>query len=81
MSRQSAIDHSLASFDAGDFLAELARRNAIPTKSQEPEQLPQLYRHLEEEMRLAFAALGFNSRFMIGTGEENGSKGLEALVA
>jgi len=59
VSRDAAIAHALAGFDAGAFLDELGRRVAIPTESQEPERLPELYRYLEQEMRPAFEAMGF----------------------
>ena len=72
MSRQSAIDHCLASFDAGDFLEELGRRVAIPTESQEPEQLNELYRYLQQEMRPAFEAMGYECRLFDNPFEGHG---------
>lgn len=59
VTREACIEHALAGFDAGEFLDELARRVAIPTESQEPEHLPDLYRYLEGEMQPAFEAMGY----------------------
>ena len=42
MSRSEAITSAARHFDDGSFLADLARRVAIPTTSQEPENFPQL---------------------------------------
>ena len=59
MTRESAIQRALADFDEGNFLADLRRRVAIPTESQNPERLPDLYRYLEEEMRSGFESMGY----------------------
>ena len=46
-------------FDAGGLFAELARRVAIPTESQEPTRAPVLAAYLDDEMVPALRALGF----------------------
>ncbi len=60
MTRLAAIEHALAHFDDGSYFEDLGRRVAIPTESQNPERLPDLYRYLEEEMRPAFEAMGYD---------------------
>ncbi len=62
MTRVSAIDDALLSFDAGEFLEDLGARVAIPTESQNPQRLPDLYRYLEEAIQPAFEAMGFVCR-------------------
>jgi acetylornithine deacetylase/succinyl-diaminopimelate desuccinylase-like protein len=58
-SRDAAIDAAVAAFDDGRFLADLARRVACPTESQNPERRDALRAYLEEEMRPSFERLGF----------------------
>lgn len=48
--RDDALETARAHFDGGDFQADLARRIAIPTESQEPSQKPELYRYLLAEI-------------------------------
>ena len=59
MSREAALARSADHFDSGDFFADLARRIAIPTESQEPARRPDLRRYLDEEMRGGLERLGF----------------------
>jgi acetylornithine deacetylase/succinyl-diaminopimelate desuccinylase-like protein len=61
MTRQAAIDRATTSFDDGTFRADLARRVAIPSESQNPERAADLETYLETEMKPAFAALGFST--------------------
>lgn len=61
MSRALAIDYATEHFDKGDFLALLQRSVAHPTESQEPEQLPALYRYLESFITPHLRALGFKT--------------------
>ncbi|WP_311968316.1 M20 family metallopeptidase [Pseudomonas baltica] len=61
MSRALAIDYASEHFDNGDFLALLQRSVAHPTESQEPEQLPELYRYLESFITPHLRALGFET--------------------
>lgn len=60
MSRAQAIAKALASFDEGRYLEDLRRRVAIPTESQNPERLAELYRYLQDEMMPAFDRLGYD---------------------
>src|SRR5262245_2838185 len=62
MSRASAIARAHAHFDDGSFLADLTRRVAIPSSSQEPERAAALRAYLEDEMVPALAPLGFTCR-------------------
>lgn len=64
MSRDSAIAHAFAAFDDGRFAADLARRIAIPTESQNPERASILRDYLDREMIPAFAAMGFSTRIL-----------------
>ncbi len=59
MSRTGAIKRIEAYFDDGGFFADLARRVAIHTESQEPAQRGELERYLSDEMQPSFEALGF----------------------
>ncbi|MDP6390373.1 MAG: M20 family metallopeptidase [Alphaproteobacteria bacterium] len=59
MSRQNAIDRALAYFDDGRYFDDLARRVAIPTESQNPDRVPDLYRYLSDEMQPAFEVMGY----------------------
>ncbi|MDJ0946139.1 MAG: M20 family metallopeptidase [Kiloniellales bacterium] len=62
MSRASAIERVTSYFDDGGFFAELARRVAIHTESQEPGQKPELYRYLTDELQPCLEPLGFACR-------------------
>ncbi|HEY8566655.1 MAG TPA: M20 family metallopeptidase [Beijerinckiaceae bacterium] len=62
MSRDAAIARALDHFTSGAFRAELARRVAIPTESQNPARAGDLERYLDEEMQPAFERLGFACR-------------------
>jgi acetylornithine deacetylase/succinyl-diaminopimelate desuccinylase-like protein len=64
MSREAAIAHAEAYFDGGAFKADLARRVAIPTESQNPARADELERYVEHEMRPALEALGFTCRVL-----------------
>ena len=48
--RDEALARARAHFDGGDFQADLQRRIAIPTESQEPSQRHELYRYLLSEI-------------------------------
>ena len=50
MSRSAAIARAHAYFDRGEFFADLRRRVAIPSTSQEPQRASELRRYLDEEM-------------------------------
>jgi acetylornithine deacetylase/succinyl-diaminopimelate desuccinylase-like protein len=62
MSRAAAIARAYSYFDSGAFLADLGRRVAIASSSQEPERAAELRRYLDEELKPALTALGFASR-------------------
>jgi len=62
MSRDRAIAHAERYFDEGGFFADLARRVAIPTESQNPERGADLRRYLSGEMQASFERLGFSCR-------------------
>lgn len=57
--REDAIAAAEEYFDAGGFRDDLARRVAIPTESQNPDRLGELYRYLEDELTPYLEALGF----------------------
>jgi len=59
MSRQSVIRSLQTYYDDGRFLADLRRRVAIPTESQNPARRPELYRYLEAEIAPALRALDY----------------------
>jgi acetylornithine deacetylase/succinyl-diaminopimelate desuccinylase-like protein len=62
MTRQAAIAAAERYFDSGGFHADLGRRVAIPTESQNPERQKELERYLEVEMSESLAKLGLQSR-------------------
>ena len=64
MSRQGTIRRAERYFDEGGFFADLARRVAIPTESQNPERQPELTRYLEKELQPSLEALGFACRIL-----------------
>jgi acetylornithine deacetylase/succinyl-diaminopimelate desuccinylase-like protein len=64
MSRANAIARAYAHFDKGDFLADLARRVAIPSSSQEPERAAALRSYLTDEIAPTLGRLGFGSRIL-----------------
>ncbi|HVL70294.1 MAG TPA: M20 family metallopeptidase [Beijerinckiaceae bacterium] len=70
MTRQAAIDRAVAYFDSGALKADLTRRVAIPTESQNPERAADLARYVDE-MRQALEPLGFSCRVL----EEPNAKG------
>ncbi|HEY3075854.1 MAG TPA: M20 family metallopeptidase [Burkholderiales bacterium] len=62
MTRSAAIAAAEKYFDSGAFLADLGRRVAIPTESQNPDRQPELVAYLETEMSESLARLGMTSR-------------------
>jgi acetylornithine deacetylase/succinyl-diaminopimelate desuccinylase-like protein len=62
LSRDAAIVAAEKYFDSGAFLADLARRVAIPTESQNPARAPELRAYLETEMAESLARIGASSR-------------------
>src|SRR5579862_6347757 len=76
MTRAAAIAAAARYFDDGSFLADLARRVAIPTESQVEERLPVLHGYLKDEIAPSLARLGFSSEIV-----ENPVRGGPLLVA
>jgi acetylornithine deacetylase/succinyl-diaminopimelate desuccinylase-like protein len=64
MSRANAIARAQAYFDDGSFLADLTRRVAIPSSSQEPARAAALVAYLADEILPALKKLGFNCRIL-----------------
>ena len=64
MTRSLAIAGAADYFDSGGFLADLARRVAIPTESGVPERRPELTAYLEQEMVPAAGRLGAAARVL-----------------
>src|SRR5438874_13673646 len=64
MTRDAAIAAAERYFDEGGFVADLARRVAIPTESQVEERLPVLHPYLADEIAPALARLGFQSEII-----------------
>ncbi|WP_346659297.1 M20 family metallopeptidase [Bradyrhizobium sp. 15] len=58
--RSGAILRAEQYFDTGGFVADLQRRVAIPTTSQQMDATPALERYLKVEMSESLAKLGFN---------------------
>lgn len=59
-SRAGAIGRAQAYFDSGGFLADLRRRVAIPTASQEADSMPALQQYVQAEMTQSLQALGYD---------------------
>ena len=62
MTRERAIERAEGYFDGGAFFAELARRVAIRTESQNPDRRSELDRYLSAELQPSLEALGFRCR-------------------
>lgn len=60
--RAQAVASAAQHFDSGAFVADLARRVAIRTESQDPASGPALSAYLEGEIAPSLAALGFTSQ-------------------
>jgi acetylornithine deacetylase/succinyl-diaminopimelate desuccinylase-like protein len=59
--RAAAVAAAQQHFDSGAFVADLARRVAIRTESQDPASGPALHAYLQDEIAPSLAALGFTS--------------------
>ena len=64
MTRAEAIERARRHLQSGEFLAELDRRVAYRTESQNPERQRDLRAYLEEELQPAFSELGFVTRLI-----------------
>ena len=62
MTRAAALSAIEKYFDNGSFLADLGRRVAIKTESQNPERQAELERYLEAEMSESLEKLGMTTR-------------------
>lgn len=72
MSRSAAIAAAEKYFDSGGFLADLARRVAIPTESQNPARAPELRAYLETEMAESLARIGATSKVFANPHDKEG---------
>ena len=81
MSRDRAIAHAERYFDEGGFFADLARRVAIPTESQNPDRGAELARYLTAEMQPSFERLGFKCRVIDNPVAGASAKGRPFLLA
>ena len=72
MTRQAAIAAAEKYFDSGAFHADLGRRVAIPTESQNPERSRELAAYLETEMAESLARMGMTSRIFANPGGKGG---------
>ena len=62
MSRDTAIERAVRSFDDGSFIRDLARRVAYHTESQVKESRPHLTTYLAEEIGPTLQAMGYETR-------------------
>lgn len=63
MTQSEAIASALAYFDDDEgYFADLARRVAVPTESQNPDRISDCRRYLADEMGPAFEAMGYECR-------------------
>ncbi|MDB5637616.1 MAG: peptidase family dipeptidase, partial [Bradyrhizobium sp.] len=62
--RDDAIARARQSLHSGEFVAELDRRVAYPTESQNPERGASLRAYLEDELKPAFSQLDFSTRLI-----------------
>ncbi|MFC7542310.1 hypothetical protein ACFQU2_26395 [Siccirubricoccus deserti] len=60
-SREGAIARAVARYDDGQYLAALRTLVAVPTESQMPQRLPDLYRYCAEVLPPMLADMGFVS--------------------
>jgi len=64
MTRTDAIARARQYLHSGEFLAELDRRVAYQTESQNPERGEALRAYLEDELQPAFSQLDFSTRLI-----------------
>jgi acetylornithine deacetylase/succinyl-diaminopimelate desuccinylase-like protein len=61
MTRQTAVAAAHRWFDTGAFLADLTRKVAVPSESQNPDRAPDLRAYLDREVIPGLAAMGFRT--------------------
>ena len=64
MTRQAALQRATVAFDDGSFKTTLQRRIQRPTESQNPARADELSAYLQEEIRPALEAMGFECRLL-----------------
>ncbi len=64
MTRSDAVARARQMLHSGEFLAELERRIAYQTESQNPEKQDALRAYLTDELQPAFSILGFSARLI-----------------
>src|SRR5512140_2343459 len=72
MSRAAAIKQSERYFDEGGFFADLARRVAIKSESQNPARRTELSDYLEVEMRPYLERMGFRCSLLANPSDKGG---------
>jgi acetylornithine deacetylase/succinyl-diaminopimelate desuccinylase-like protein len=72
MTRSAAIQQAERYFDEGGFMADLARRVAIKTESQNPARRAELLAYLEMEMRPYLERLGFRCSVLANPSDKGG---------
>lgn len=70
--RQGAIARAEKYFDDGHFHADLRRRVAIPTASQEADSMPALYEYVSGEMSASLTRLGYECQVLPNPRSEYG---------
>jgi hypothetical protein len=65
MSRVAAMGRAQAYFDDGGFVADLGRRVAIESSSQEPSRANACLAYLRDEIAPALALLGFTNHILV----------------
>ncbi len=81
MTRAAAIAAAERYFDDGGFVADLARRVAIPTESQVEGRLPVLRAYLADEIAPSLARLGFSSEIIDNPAQSTTGQGGPILIA
>src|SRR5512141_3162731 len=72
MTRAAAIKQSERYFDEGGFFADLARRVAIKSESQNPARRAELSHYLEKEMQPSLERLGFRCSLLANPSDKGG---------
>ncbi len=72
MSRDQAVANATAYFDEGGFVADLGRRVAIATESQNPGRQAELAAYLTQELQPSLERLGFRCRLLANPAAEGG---------